>query len=552
MTTAKPFSYSENPNHSNGASVPPSPASAKARLKTTKRNQVSPPPKPTPELDKSNPKTTPEPQGSNKARTLRSRLLLTLLPVTLLPLAIVSAVNYWVTQDRVYSEEKASLEKEALVGSDLSTAFIAELRMNAELVSINPMIQQALQAADQEVATKNLTQVPTERLETYYNSSKLLLPNAGLNTYLQQVSGKAGLEEIFVTNRDGFNVAYSNVTSDLVQSDEAWWQGAYKDGLFVEPPEYDESAEAYVLALTTAIQDPTTAEVAGVIKSGASLAGLNDRLAEFLGTLKQSNQIQVVAPATGQLVASFTAREDGQAVATPTSELVDQTATGGETITKIAAALQAAAATESSPEQLVATLKESYNVQALQVERLTRQDGDVLMAQFNDGTKHYAMATVPNLQWVAIASIDTTELKEAGYEILNWSLMLGGILGAAAIGIILYLSRRVSAPINQLSETANQMAQGDLNVIAIEAGTLETQQLASTFNNLVKQVKNLLGLQQDETERVQSLAAIAQAKNDNDIQIPLNEFLGKVRLKLAADRVVVYRFKPDLDRLHCR
>jgi len=546
MTTAKPFSYSETPNHSNGASVPPSPPSAKARLKTTKRNQVSPPPKPTSDTGKSNPKTTPKAEGSNKARTLRSRLLLTLMPVTLLPLAIISAVEYWITQDRVYSAEEVSLQKEALVGSDLSAAFIEELRMNAELVGINPMLQAALQAADREVATKKLAQVPAESLEKYYNGSKLLLPNAGLNTYLQQVSEKAGLEEIFVTNRDGFNVAYSNVTSDFVQSDEAWWQGAHKDGLFVESPEYDESAGAYVLALTTAIQDPTTAEVVGVIKSGASLAGLNDSLAEFLGTVKQSNQIQVVDPATGRVVASFKAGEDGQAVAIPTSELVDQTATGGEPVTKIAAALQAATATEQSPEQLVATLKASFNVQALQVERLTRQDRDVLVAQFNDGTKHYAMATVPDLQWVAIASIDTAELKEAGYEILKRFLIIGGILSAAAMGMILYMSRRVSAPINQLSETASQMADGDLNVVAIEAGTLETQQLASTFNNLVKQVKNLLGLQQDETERVQFLAAIAQSKNDSDIQVPLNKFLGKVRLKLSADRVVVYRFKPDL------
>ncbi len=544
MTTAKPFSYSETPNHSNGASVPPPPPSAKARLKATKRHQFTPPPERTPDPDKSNPKTSAK-SGSTKARTLRSRLLLTLLPVTILPLAILSAVDYWITRDRVHSAEEDYLLDEAIVGSDLSSVFMKELRTNAELVGINPALQQALQSADQEVATKKLTQVPVERLEKYYGGSKQLLPNASLNTYLQQVSEKAGLEEIFVTSRDGFNVAYSNITSDFVQNDEDWWQGAHKDGSFLEPPEYDESADAHVLTLSTAIQDPTTAEVLGVIKSGASLAGLNDNLVEFLRTVEQSNQIQVIDPSTGQVIASLTAGEDGQAVATPSSELADQTATGGETVTQIAAALQAAAASEQSPEQLTATLK-AINVQELRVERRARQGGDVLIAQFNDGPKHYAMATVPNLPWVAISSIDTAKLEETQYDILKKFLIIGGILSAVAVAAILYLSRQISAPINELADTANQVADGDLNITVAEVGTLETRQLAGTFNNLVKQVKNLLSLQQNETDRAESLASIARAKSDSDMLAPLNKYLDEVRIKLAADRVVVYRFKPDL------
>jgi methyl-accepting chemotaxis protein PixJ len=545
MTTAKPFSYSETPNHSNGASVPPPPPSAKARLKATKRHQFTPPPERTPDPDKSNPKTSAK-SGSTKASTLRSRLLLTLLPVTILPLAIISAVDYWITRDRVHTAEEDYLQNEAIVGSDLSSVFIEELRMNAELIGINPALQQALQSADQEVATKKLTQVPAERLEQYYGGSKQLLPDANLNTYLQQVAETAGLEEVFVTNRDGFNVAYSNLTSDFVQNDEAWWQGAHKDGSFVESPEYDESAGTHVLALATAIQDPTTAEVLGVIKSGASLAGLNNRLVEFLVTVKESNQIQLVDSTTGQLVASIKSGEDGLAVAVPSSELADQTVVGGKIITKIATAMQAAAATEQSPEQLVAALEEFDNLGESRVKRLTRQDGNVLVAEFNDGPKHYAMATVPNLPWVAISSIDTAELKEAQNDILKKFLIIGGILSAAAIASILYLARQVASPINQLADTANQVADGDLNVTVAEVGTLETRQLAGTFNNLVKQVKNLLSLQQNETDRAESLASIARAKSDSDMLAPLNKYLDEVRTKLAADRVVVYRFKPDL------
>lgn len=544
MTTTQPFPYSESPKPSQGASVPPPPPPFLGKLKTTSRHKFSP----TPDPDPSQRKTPGQSDAPKKARTLRTRLLLTLLPTALLPLAMISAVNYWITQTRVHAGEEENLQAEALVGSELSAAVVAELRTNAAVVGLNPALHQALQAADREVAAKQLTQLPTESLEKYYGGRKLLLPNASLNTYLQGVTEQAGLEEIFVTNRDGFNVAYSNITSDFVQQDEAWWQGAKQQGFFVEPPEYDESAGAYVLAMATAIQDPNTAEVIGVIKSGASLAGLNDNLVELLSTVKRSTQVQVVDPTIGQVVVSLVAGPEGQAVAVPSDELIDQTATGGETVVQLAADLQAAVTdAERSPAQLEAIFKDTYGFAEPRVQRLTRQDGTVVMtALFHDGAKHYAVTTVPNVPWVAIASVDTAELNETGRDILQKFLLIGSVMGVAALGIILYLSRQVTAPINQLSDTADQMASGDLNVTAAEAGTLETRQLAATFNNLVKQVKHLLQQQQNETERVQLLAAIAQSKDDQAMQVPLNQYLDQIRTALSADRVVVYRFKPDM------
>ena len=82
------------------------------------------------------------------------------------------------------------------------------------------------------------------------------------------------------------------------------------------------------------------------------------------------------------------------------------------------------------------------------------------------------------------------------------------------------------------------MAAGDLDGLPpMPRGTSETRQLAGTFNSLVQQVKTLLTRQQQETRRVQLLAAISQAKEDTALEAPLNQYLEDVRAQLEVDRM---------------
>ncbi|MBE9136394.1 GAF domain-containing protein [Nodosilinea sp. LEGE 07088] len=546
MTTTQPFPYSENPQPGNGKPVPPPPPSFMSWIKG-KSQPSGQTPRPTPESEPEDISTPPK-EEAVKSQTLRSRLLLVLLPTTLLPLVTISAVNYWISQNQLQEEQEFILEKTAFNAEELSASFVEELRTDAKSLAVNPLLQQALQSADQEVAQKNLTQIPIERLEEYYGGSKLLQPSTAVNVYLQNIAETENLAEIFVTNRDGFNVAYSNRTSDFVQNDEAWWQGAKADGFYVEPPEYDDSADAYVLPLSTAIQDANTADFAGVIKSGASLEGLNTALLDFLdGTMKDLKQVQIVDPFTSQIIASVSSDADGQVTATPVSEVVSQAVTGGDAVAAVAVDLKEAVLDPTqTPDQLVQTLEQAHNLKKTRIERLGTEQNGFIMAQFALDGRTYAIATIRDTDWVAISSIETADIRSVNYFILFEFLIIGALMSAIAVAIVLYLSRQISNPINQLSAAANQMASGDLNVTAEATGTVETRQLAGTFNNLVQQVKALLKRQQDETERVQLLAAIAQSKDDDDMQVPLNKHLDEIRLKLSADRVVVYRFKPDM------
>ena len=153
MTTAQPFPYSEKPQNANGKPVPPPPPSHLLRMKEPNLPSGQEP-NPRPDSDPSAKEPAPKQAKSRKAQTLRNRLLLTLLPTTLVPLAIISAVDYQISQNKIQEEEETILGEESFITSELSALFIEELQTNAEVIGLNPLLQQALRSADQEVAQK--------------------------------------------------------------------------------------------------------------------------------------------------------------------------------------------------------------------------------------------------------------------------------------------------------------------------------------------------------------------------------------------------------------
>jgi len=490
MTSVQNFPYSESPREQNKPSAP----SFLGRLKGMGR-QSEPPLAPNPEGQE------PSPKPPRQARTLRGELLLTLLPTALLPLVVISGVNYWLTQRKVQAEQEQTLKQITLLASEVGYQFVNDLRLDSEVLSASPLIQQSLQTADQVVAERQLTQVPAESLEIYYGSTKALELSASLNTYLQTIAAKKDLAEIFFTNRNGFNVGYSQITSDFVQSDEAWWQNAQQDGFYAELPEFDESAQSYVLPVSTAIQDPATGNFLGVIKSGASLETLNQTLREFLeGSLRKRAQVQVFDPVSNQVVVSINSDDEGQITVLPPTELVSQEVLGGETITQISTSFKEAVVAGQAVDQIAATLAQNHSLQGIKTSEFISEDGTLLTVLFPLGNQTYTLTAVNETDWVTVASVDTTELRAAGSEILIEFVVLGTLLSIVTAAIILRLSRQISKPIDQLSEAASQMAEGDLEVEASESGTRETRQLAATFNNLVQQVKSLLDRQKKETE----------------------------------------------------
>ena len=193
-----------------------------------------------------------------KGRSLRLRLLGSVLPAVLIPLAITSAIGYRITQNRINNDVSTQLEKNAVLASSAVSAFIRDSFKIPELLTSNEQIIQAMREGTQELQNQGLSQQSIETLEKKFATTKLLKANATLNNQLKDVVKSSDIIEIFYTERNGLNVAFSNPTSDFVQRDEGWWQSSKSEGQAIDEPEFDQSARATVFALSKAVKDPQT------------------------------------------------------------------------------------------------------------------------------------------------------------------------------------------------------------------------------------------------------------------------------------------------------
>ena len=107
---------------------------------------------------------------------------------------------------------------------------------------------------------------------------------------------------MFFTDVHGLNVATTNPTSDMLQSDEGWWQQAWHRGLHIGEVEYDASAAVWSVALSLRIDDPDDGAPLGVLKAVLALdvvRGIADRTET---TLREDGNVQV-AERKGRLIA---------------------------------------------------------------------------------------------------------------------------------------------------------------------------------------------------------------------------------------------------------
>ena len=107
------------------------------------------------------------------------------------------------------------------------------------------------------------------------------------------------IKEIFVTDVNGFNVEYSNRTSDFVQSDEHWWQTAMEEGINISEPEFDPSAGVFAVDVAMRIED--AGEPVGVLKAALDVALVQSIANRFTGT--NDNYDVAILDADGRLLA---------------------------------------------------------------------------------------------------------------------------------------------------------------------------------------------------------------------------------------------------------
>lgn len=95
----------------------------------------------------------------------------------------------------------------------------------------------------------------------------------GLAVFLDERQGFPVFTEIFVTDVHGRVVGMTGGTSDYFQDDEAWWLDAMRFGIVAESFEFDESSNSYGLLAAVRLDDEFGRPL-GVVKGVLNLAGV--------------------------------------------------------------------------------------------------------------------------------------------------------------------------------------------------------------------------------------------------------------------------------------
>ncbi len=202
-------------------------------------------------------------------------------------------------------------------------AFLVERMAEAKAWSSASIVVESASAAHARHRAEGLTELPLEAVEDRFRIQKSLRTAPWADTYLrQQIASSPYFAEIFFTDRNGYNVALTNPTSDFVQSDEDWWQNAWSRELSVGEIEYDDSAGVWSVDISLRIDDPATAQAVGVMKTVLAIEPVQqvaDRTAEAL----PGGRVQI-ATGRGVLIAETSSNHARERIMNPEINLREQ------------------------------------------------------------------------------------------------------------------------------------------------------------------------------------------------------------------------------------
>ena len=278
-----------------------------------------------------------------------------------------------------------------------------------------------------------------------------------------------GIEQVLVTDRLGALVAATEFSSVYYQGNTTWWRSAYNTGLggdYFGQPEIDQDDGNYYITIAVPIRERETGGVIGVLQANFELNELSSLLAVDLGE-------------TGELDLYFSGR--------PTQVFHEGTLS------------------MAAPD----TLALFRSIEAQPFAELTL-DGTLSIVSQTRVQTASGTQSIDDLGWTIIAHQARDEalavVQRQTRVITMWSLVITVLVAGFAYitGIVL------TGPITRLTEDAQKVASGNLNIQAKIESADEVGVLAQTFNGMIIQLREMVDtLEQRVAERTRALETSA-------------------------------------------
>ncbi len=417
---------------------------------------------------------------------LKAKLTMQILAVALIPLLVVGVVVYISFNNSLqkFSTALADTEKRmeaSVVGENLSkeatdtvnilNTYVSERINDVQIWASNPLIIDAAVEGSKLATKANLHKLSEDALEKRMSSTRKLNVNPIATKYLKHQMEKSGVfREIFITEDHGFNVAITNMTSDFVQKGEAWWDTAWEKGRDIGKVEYDESAGAYSVAISIRIDDLDTKKPLGVMKAILDASAIQTVANETAKRFKDTNV--VIFDSSGRILADTASNHNKEIIMTDKGKEFYKNLTASKNVGK------------------EGYTREKVNINGKDV------DAIIGYSRSKDGKES-------SLNWRAVIA----QKRETALEPINklgdlhdqlsrlrvytGGLFIGILLLAASAGLIIALtfSRSVVQPVLHLTEAANRISMGDMDIKISVDSKGEVGKLAESLERMRESLK---------------------------------------------------------------
>ncbi|BAQ66749.1 methyl-accepting chemotaxis protein [Geminocystis sp. NIES-3709] len=473
-------------------------------------------------------KVRENPSLGKPKRSLVNQLLITVLPSVLLPLIVASgfAVNFTDRQGKEKAVE--GILQTLTVTNEATQNWIDDVFALGSIIDTNPFVLDAIFSGETKAKLENLDQTPFKQIEQKYNQKRLLEPEkvAQLNNYLQALVKSEKLEDILITEKHGYNVAYSSITPYFVQSAKPWWHFG-KNKKVVEG-QLDEFSKTITFEFLKSINEKELGGFLGITRIRTSTETLNEQVFRYLASeLSGSVVVQIISSRSGKAISQFTPGK---------FESLPQIVGGEALLTAVNSFFNSLV---HSPDKLESNIGELKNSKGIDNANLIKTDGQEPILSLEIADRIFYLAKIPGTELMISSSLEKSEINEAGRNLTNTLIFITILLAIISTVVVTSLAKDLAKPLTSLTAKARQVAKGNLDVkVELDGvGTLETYTLADSFNNLVQEVNKLIGEQK----------SIAQERKEEKqkLEREIDQLLDEVEGALEGDLTV----KASLDSM---
>lgn len=328
------------------------------------------------------------------------------------------------------------------------------------------------------------------------------------------------VQELFVTNAYGANVALGSGTSDYSQSDEEWWQITKEKGRYVGNIKYNENYQSYSIEFAFRIDD-VDGNFLGVLRVLISLDDLLRDLIEDSDLLATSGRNAIILDENGNSFYS-----NNKIIVT------------------------------DSPVPYFTKIQSGSDTGYFE---LADSSDDFLMISYAKALKYEKFE---GFKWTVVVEQNQSPIVAESIDLRN-SILIASILGMISTVLAsLLVSSTVSLPLKRLTKTAESISKGDFDVHPVKSKIDEIQRINDSFEEMITSLKRLIETEKNlaemhvkiKNERLSAIGELA-ASMAHDMKNPLAtikssaEILQKKSLTEEEANEVVKRLNRAIDRM---